>query len=276
MKLAMTLFRCRNRLMGSIRSNWTVERAKTLFLTPRRFKVKPWEIEQEKKGCREVFSNGLSLIRWGQSTRKILLVHGWESRATQMSGFVDSLVAQGFQVCALDGPAHGHSSGTRADPYRFAQAISYVYQNAGPFEGIVGHSMGGSAVSYILASMTQKEMAELRKVVLISTPSCIRAVLGRFSRYIGLSQANGQKLVGLIEQTVGQPTSAFNTANNITALPCEVLIIHDKADREVPYEDALLITETFKTEQLVSTQGYGHRAIIRQDTVWNKVADFMS
>lgn len=276
MNLALAIFRIKNRVMGAIRPQLTINQAKELFLTPRKFPVKKWEHELESKGVRTKLENGLSVITWGQSKRKVLLVHGWESRATHMSGFVDHLLEKGFQVYAFDGPAHGHSDGQRANPYMFAQAVSYVYENLGPFEGVIGHSMGGSAVSFALSQLDEASKADLNRVVLISSPSSIQNVLERFAGFIGLSNTNTIKFVRLIERAVGQPTAQLNTAFNVKNLLCDGLIIHDKSDLEVPYEDALEIANNWKSTRLVSTEGLGHRAIIRQPVIWKEVADFLA
>ena len=276
MNLALKIFRMKNRVVGFIRPESTINQAKELFLTPRKFPVKDWERELESSGVRTKLENGLSVISWGQSARKVLLVHGWESRATQMSGFVEPLLKQGFQVCAFDGPAHGHSEGNRANPYVFAQAVSYVYKNLGPFEAVIAHSMGGSAVSVALSEMDTDSVTRPEKVVLISSPSSIHNVLDRFANFIGLSETNTAKFARLIEKAVGQPTQALSTATNVRELSCEGLIIHDRSDIEVPYEDAMEIAANWKSSRLFSTEGLGHRAIIRQPAVWKEVADFLA
>ena len=276
MNLALKIFRTKNRVMGFVRPKSTINQAKELFLTPRKFPIKDWEQEQELKGTRFKLNNGLSVISWGQSERKVLLVHGWESRATQMSGFVDHLLSQGFQIYALDGPAHGQSEGKQANPYVFAEAVSNVYESLGPFEAVIAHSMGGSAVSVALSQMDSSVVSGLNKVVLISSPSSIQNVLERFSGFIGLSASNTANFVRLIEEVVGQPTEALDTASNVSKLLCEGLVIHDKSDLEVPYEDALEIVDSWKSTRLVSTEGFGHRAIIRQPSIWKEVADFLA
>jgi hypothetical protein len=69
---------------------------KNSFSNTRKYSIKVWEEEIEKKGTRLPLSNGLSAISWGYSLRKILLVHGCESRATQVSDFAEKFVEAGF------------------------------------------------------------------------------------------------------------------------------------------------------------------------------------
>jgi len=268
---ALTLFRTKNRALGAIFPSFAAKQARGLFLRPRRYPVKDWEAQMETRGRRMSYSQGLSALAWGESERKVLLVHGWESRATQMSGFVDELVNAGYQVIAIDGPAHGHSQGRRANPYLFAQAVTSAYQTLGPFEGVVGHSMGGNAVATAIA-----EGIDPSRVVLISSPSSIEGVLQRFASFVGLPKRSKHRFIGLIEQAVGKPAWALNTACNIRNTQAKGLVIHDRADLEIPFSDAEKIIEEWQSAALYVTDGYGHRAIVRQPQVWKKVVDFMA
>lgn len=261
----------KNKLICFFSPYIAARQARELFLTPKKFPIKHWELEMEEKGIRTDAVNGLSTISWGKSDRKVLLVHGWESRATQLSGFVEYLVSAGFQVFAMDGPAHGHSNGTKANPYEFSKAVEYIYEKQGPFEGIIGHSMGAAAVA---ASMS--ESVNPNKLVLISSPSSILSVLKRFSKFIGLTSESSKIFIKLIEREVGVPASKLDTANNMVGQQVRGLIIHDEYDVEVPYKDALLINSDWKNSSLITTSGLGHRAIVRNPIIWKKVADFMS
>jgi esterase/lipase len=270
MNLAFELFVKKNQIMGAVLPTKVAESAKKLFLTPRQYPIKTWEEEKEKQGVRVNMSNGLSAIKWGESKRRILLVHGWESRATQMAGYVDGIVAAGFEVFALDGPAHGHSAGTKANPLMFAKAVIQANKEIGPFDAIVGHSMGGSAVAIALS-----EGVTCNKVVLISSPSSIAGVLKRFARYIGLPKKSTENFIHKISDNVGRSAESLNVAELIKSVSSQGLIIHDQDDIEVPHSEALAIKENWKGSRLLSTKGYGHRWIIRQSDVWDSILKFI-
>lgn len=90
----MTLFFCliqmKNKSLGHLLPLRTAEKAMDIFLAPRRFPARTWEKEEEAEGRRFSINCDLCAIAWGTSEQKILLVHGWESRATQLAGFDDS------------------------------------------------------------------------------------------------------------------------------------------------------------------------------------------
>ncbi len=270
MDIALKVFTTKNKIKGTLFPQKTAESAKTLFLTPRRYPIKAWEEEVEKKGTRLPLQNGLSAISWGDSRRKILLVHGWESRATQVSGFTEMFVESGFQVIALDCPAHGRSTGKQANPVMFAKAVVQANSELGPFEAIIGHSMGGSAVAIALS-----EGVECEKVVLISSPSSIESVLKRFAKFIGLPTKSTQRFLHLVGEQVGRSADALNIAKLIQANSSKGLIIHDQDDIEVPYADAKTIEQNWQGAKLITTQGYGHRSIVRQEDVWATIMSFV-
>src|SRR6218665_1552468 len=54
----------------------------------------------------------IQTYRWGDDgLPKVVLLHGWGGRATQLGPFIQPLLDAGFQVHALDLPGHGHSAG---------------------------------------------------------------------------------------------------------------------------------------------------------------------
>lgn len=270
MSIVLKIFFIKNKIIGTLFPQKTAKFAKTLFLTPRKYPIKAWEDEIEKKVTRLQLSNGLSAISLGDSPRKILLVHGWESRATQISGFAEQFVETGFQVIALDGPAHGRSAGKQANPLLFAQAVVQASSELGPFETIIGHSMGGSAVAIALS-----EGVESKKVVLISSPSSIESVLKRFAKFIGLPAKSTQCFLHLVGESVGRSLEELDIAKLIQSNSSKGLIIHDKDDIEIPYADAKTIEKNWKGAKLISTQGYGHRSILKQKDVWSSIMSFV-
>lgn len=271
MNFALTALRTKNRVIGSLFPHRVAAQARQIFLHPRRHPAKTWEKDMEQQGTRIQLGAELSALSWGTVGPKVLLVHGWESRATQMSGFTSSLLKQGFQVIALDGPAHGLSKGKKANPYVFAKAVMQAADQLGPFDYVIGHSMGGNALATAMA-----EGLRPKRAVFISSPSSITNVLIRFSAFLGLPKRSQSKFIELVEQEVGKPAAELNTASNMARQTCEGLIIHDLDDAEIPFEEAQEILKLWPQAQLHQTQGLGHRKIVRDAEVWQKVASFLS
>jgi len=270
MNLAFKAYVSKNKILGSILPKRTANSARNAFLTPRKYPLKSWEQEIEKQGQRFGFGDGLSALKWGDAPRKILLVHGWESRATQMAGYVDLFLDSGYQVIAMDAPAHGESMGKHANPVAFAEAIVSAHTELGPFDAMVGHSMGGSALAVALS-----EGVDCEKVVLISSPSTILGVLKTFSKFIGLPKVCEKHFIEFVGESAGRPAEEIDVAKISKNFSAASLIIHDKNDLEIPFENAKIIQACWPKAELIATQGFGHRAILRQRVVWEAVLKFI-
>jgi len=61
----------------------------------------------------------------------------------------------------------------------------------------------------------------------------------------------------------------------LTTVQAEALIIHDEQDDEVPYNDAVRNARAWEGSTLMTTQGLGHRRILRDDAVINAVVEFV-
>ena len=184
MNMAFLLFRLKNQLNSLVFPVKTGANSAELFLRPRRMPPKDWEDEAEKKGKRIPLNNEVSAICWQPTTpngKKLLLVHGWESRATQMYGLVPPLLELGYEVFALDMPGHGQSSGRYSNAWLFTQTILLAQETFGEFDTVVAHSMGGGATSYAL-----NRGLKANKLVLIAAPSSVERVLKHFSSLMGL------------------------------------------------------------------------------------------
>ena len=110
--------------------------AAKLFSRPTRHRRPDRERELIARGTPVPLPDGLSATAWGAGPT-VLLVHGWEGRGAQLGAFVDPFVAAGYRVVALDGPAHGDSSGRTTTGPEFAQAIARTREEIGPLAAIV-------------------------------------------------------------------------------------------------------------------------------------------
>ena len=270
MKTKHMLFQIKNQILGTIFPQGAARKAARLFLTPKRFPVKEWEKEAEA-GCERIpFGNGLSAARWGNGGEKILIMHGWESRATQLYSLVPDLIGHGFEVIGIDAPGHGHSQGRRANPVMFAEAIQAADQTFGPFYGAIGHSMGGAALSIAMEAGVR-----FQRVVLISSPNNLFDVLTAFAGFIGLPGKAARLFVDAVEHEVGRSANALDVGKVFAALNPEALIIHAKNDREVPFACHEAIIRSCPGLKAYRSESLGHRRIVRSPEVSAMIGRFM-
>ena len=53
------------------------------------------------------------------------------------------------------------------------------------------------------------------------------------------------------------------------------LVVHDRGDRQTPYGDAVTLVEGLPDADLVTTEGLGHRRILRDPAVLRTVVAFI-
>ncbi len=272
MQLALT--RGFHQLAGHLAPDWTARRARVLFTRPRRAARRPWEDAVEAKAQRIALDVGFRALRWapqGEQRGRVLCMHGWEGRATQFGPLADALTAAGFEVVALDGPGHGASPGDQAHPVAFAQALLLADQELGPFDHVIGHSMGGAALVVALSWGLRA-----RRVVLLASPSSLEGVLQRFGRFIGLPDHVTPRLLDHMGDFVGVSPQDLHIARVAAGLTQPALVMHDPDDVEVPSEDGRAIAQHWPTARWEAVPGVGHRRILRDDAVIRRVAEFLS
>ncbi len=216
----------------------------------------------------------LKCYEWGSGEKNILLVHGWESRGTAMRTFVPGLVAAGYRVVALDGPAHGNSSGKHTNLPHFAGAIKAVIYQIGGVESIITHSFGGATSVFALSHLDNS--IHIEKLVLIGVPASTRQVITDFVNLIGLPKIAAKAFQKLLQSKVNLPLEEMDVEKSLARVNVgEVLIVHDKFDLDVPFQSAESIYENCENASLLVTQGYGHYKLMKHPDVIEKVVEFV-
>lgn len=192
--------------------------------------------------------------RWLGTKQTILLTHGWESNSARWKKLVVTLKKKGHNVIALDAPAHGKSGGNAFDAMLYAEFINVVANRFSP-DIIIGHSVGGMASAFF---QHKYQFTKLKKIVLLGAPSEFKDVMKRYTDMLGYNHRIVSQLQHSIIERFGSPADTFSTARFLETIESEGLIIHDQDDRIIPYNDALLIKNSFKNSQLITTKGLGH------------------
>lgn len=271
---ALTFVRASNRVLGSLAPRHTANRARDLFMRPRRASARPWEAEVEARAQRFRLDAGYSALRWrptGAIRGRIFGMHGWEGRATQLDPLATRLAGLGFETIALDAPAHGQSPEREANPLAFARAMLVADHELGPFEGVVGHSMGGGATALALSWRFRAKRA-----VLLASPSSIEGVLDRFARFIGLPSVARHAFFETVARDVGFEPTDLDVSRLARRLNIPALVIHDRDDREVPFLDAEHIAASWPGARLLPVEGLGHRRILRDEVTLDATVEFLA
>jgi pimeloyl-ACP methyl ester carboxylesterase len=206
---------------------------------------------------------------WG-SGPTVVLVHGWGSRASRLSGLAAALVEAGFRVVAYDAPAHGESTGRFASLPEFARALGDVAEAIGPIHGLVGHSLGGAAVA-----MAMRHGLGARRVVLIAPPADVRIFSDHFAQTLAIPPSVQQTMHRNLERRLQIIWDDLHIPTVVRELPAAALVIHDRDDADVPFSHGEEIVGAWAGSRLESTRGLGHRALLRDPAVIGRAVEFM-
>jgi pimeloyl-ACP methyl ester carboxylesterase len=241
-------------------------RAERLFLTPPRPRRPMWEVEllagAEARPMR-VGRRRIETWTWGTGP-SVLLVHGWGGRGTQLGAFIAPLVAHGFSVVTFDAPGHGASDDGLVTIPEMIDAIRTVAASRGRLAGIVAHSAGALTAAHAFHDGLTADAA-----VFIGPPTDLHGAAARFTEAMGFSRAVRERMRERIAARVGRRWSDFDVTALTSAgpAPAPLLVVHDRGDAEVPWQQGMAITRAWRGAEMLMTDGLGHRRILRDSDV---------
>ena len=245
--------------------------AASLFTTPRRHRTPEWEQELRRAAQSRRITSELHAWEFGGgSAAPVVLLHGWEGRGTQLGRIGEALAAAGHRVLALDGPAHGRSTGKRAHPIAFAEALRSVQAEVGPFRAVVAHSMGAAATAVAI-----RRGLVVERVALLGGPASLPEVLARFVALVGIEPRVARHLRQQLADLTGAHPDEVDLRITGPRMKVPALIVHDRRDAEVPVEDGRVIADHWPRARYLEVDVGGHRRMLKSRDVIEAVVAFV-
>ncbi|MFB9054357.1 alpha/beta hydrolase [Formosa undariae] len=244
-------------LLSYFSKPYAANKALNLFTKPRKGRVQDWQVDfLETAFNEELFYKDQPIMtyRWLGKKGTILLAHGWESNSYRWKPLVPELLKKGYGVVALDAPAHGRSGNKEFNALIYAEYINVVAKRFKP-ETIIAHSVGGMAATVF---QNKYQAPSLEKFILLGAPSEFKDIISRYVIMLGYNTRISNQLNKTILKRFGVAPEAFSSAKFLENNKTKGLIIHDKSDTIIPYNDALLIKDSYKNSALITTDGLGH------------------
>lgn len=263
------------KFLQAISTNLATKFAIKIFRTPIKFKTPEREKMMEKSAQKELvlipeLQKKVMVYSYGYSKRKVLLVHGWSGRGTQLYKIADKLLENGFMTISFDGPAHGHSTGKTTMMNEFVFTIMYLEKKQGPFEFAIGHSLGGMAV---LNSI--KQGLQVKKAISISAGCVITDIIKDFVNKLELKPVLVSKIKNNFYRKFGEDIDNYSANIAAQKVTIPTLVIHDSNDNDVHVSCAHNIRQNLQQGELLVTNGLGHRRILKDDFVIKRIMDFI-
>jgi pimeloyl-ACP methyl ester carboxylesterase len=199
--------------------------------TPVRDEDRPTH-ERARRGELDLAGERVVTYEWGNPAgTPVLLVHGWQSRASRFARLVEDLEQAGHRVLAYDTVAHGDSTGRYTTILDHLAITRRLQDGAGEFAGVVGHSFGALAAGTALA----EGLAAGAFAAIAGVPS-FDAVNDGFLRAIDLPRTldtrHARHVATRLFRAEPDPAARFNLMRHPAPVPA--LFVHGDRDREVP------------------------------------------
>ena len=249
--------------------------AAKLFTTPIKHKIPKRELEMDRNSLQKLVSipaigKEVVLYQYGKSEKKILLVHGWSGRGTQLFKIADELLKAGYSTISFDAPAHGKSPGKTTIMVDFIATILEIEKQFGPFKAAIGHSLGGMSVLNAI-----KKGLKVNHAVVIGSGDIVEDIMDDFVAKLELKPSVSTLLRLHFEKKYGEKMNSYSAflAAKETTIP--VLVIHDNNDPEVHVKAGINIHKYLKNGELLLTDGLGHRKILGNPKVIERTVQFI-
>ena len=204
---------------------------------------------------------------------KILFVHGWSSRASKFHKIINEFKSKNFDITAVDMPAHGQSLSKRSHLPEFCDIVYDLSKNNGPYDTIIGHSIGA------VAALNAIKMGQnFRNIVLISPGAYkIEPIFRNYVSLFGLSEDFYVKsMFNSFEAKGGRKPTSYGPDKFASDIESRCLIIHSEDDAQVNPKVAEKIHEDIKNSKLIITTDLGHMRTLTDDKVIETIGEFIS
>lgn len=212
--------------------------------------------------------------------KKILITHGWTSRAAYMIRTIRFLHKEGYEVYALDFPAHGEARGYQLTWFEAATILKNTINTLGPFYGVIGHSFGGAMLLNTLNLAGQLPDWELNslpeRAVLMASPTTMRTPVSTLARRIGLSSQGFLKLCETIQHHSHVDIKHLNFRHFIHTGQTEVLCIHGEEDETIAPRESIQFCRRYPHASLALLPGVDHIGVLIDKRVERMVSNFLS
>ncbi|WP_224490640.1 alpha/beta hydrolase [Robertkochia flava] len=250
--------------------------AARIFCTPFKFKMPRREHDMDRQSKQEKLivpgiGKEIVVYHYGKSSKKVLLVHGWSGRGTQLFKIAEALNKAGYSTISFDAPAHGKARGKRTQMLEFIESCLFINREFGPFEYAVGHSLGAMT----LLNSVQRGI-KFKKMVLVGSGNLVTDIMRDFTDKLGLKPVVGIQMKRYFDEISGMDAASLSAEYVAPEVALPVLVIHDTEDRDVPVEAAYRIHKNLPESELMITEGLGHRKILGDKKVIRQITEFFT
>jgi pimeloyl-ACP methyl ester carboxylesterase len=271
---APTLMRATIRALAAVAPPLAVRAAAMLFRKPIRMRTTPVTAADAQPFAAAAGRHTVRGIVRGEGPL-VILAHGWGGAPEQFEPLAAALLARGHRVATFAAIGHPPSTGRLTSMVEFRDGIRAVASHFGPRAGdihaIVGHSLGAAS-----SALAVSEGIATKRLVLISPSAHPQRYLDFFLDWLDVPGWMRERVLQHFERTLRFAWRNLDAEVWGPAIASPTLIVHDRNDKEVPWQEGADAARAIPNAELVTVEGLGHRRILADANVIARVADFLA
>ncbi|TCD29105.1 alpha/beta hydrolase [Pedobacter psychrodurus] len=207
----------------------------------------------------------INCFSWGNGKRKVLLTHGWASKALDFYELIIELLKiDNLEIIAFDAPGNGSSISEFSNLMLYADSVKSIALNYAQPDVLIGHSLGG------MANVIALQELGLTPDLLISVAPLIR-LKENFEQSldsVNIGTKDQDIFFSNFAKEFPVPASHFNLTD-LYQLNSEIdhLLLFDPADHISPYPFLKEFLDKYPAIRSKSFEDVGHYKILRSTDV---------
>ena len=204
-------------------------------------------------------------FKWGNGKRKLLLTHGWGSKAIDFSELITALAEnEDLEIIAFDAPGNGSSEGELSNLLLFKQAVKAIVSHYGTPDVVIGHSLGAMANIIALREMRITPSLLISMAPLVRLKEKFEASMD----VLNIPQVSQTAFLESFNTKFGVPACHFILENWYEFdVQLNHWVIYDSNDAISPYS---YLKEFLDNHQFIKAKNYegtGHDKIIKSPII---------
>jgi pimeloyl-ACP methyl ester carboxylesterase len=277
-KLLLRYYTAQLKAIALVSPEKAAKKAFTLFCTPyagRTVKKIPEIFGKAEKisfSSQDMTIHGFRFCADQPAGKKIVILHGFSSNAYKFDKYINPLLKAGFEIVLFDAPGHGRSEGKLINALIYKKVIQQAEKKFGPFNGIMGHSLGGLAASLAFEELPDKKN---RRLALVAPATETTTAIANFFQMIPLDNKTKKAFMQLITDIGGKDVLYYSVSRVVKHITSPVLWVHDKHDTTCPYKDVKpLLKSGLPHVRFMITEQLGHSRIYKDAAVCREIVGF--
>jgi len=201
-------------------------------------------------------------FKWGKGSRKILLAHGWGSKAGDLYEIITALEQiSDIEIVAFDAPGNGASEGELSSLLLFMEAVKAMLRQYGIPEVTIGHSLGAMANILAMEQLNIHPRQMISIAPLIDLGKNFEASMDA----LDIPKSIQQTFFERFEQRFRKPVSHYNLMDcSISGTELtEHWLAYDAHDLVSPYAFLKIFLASNPAIDASDYPGAGHERIIK-------------